>query len=194
MKGADSLYNSEYCEKNKNKKWRYRVTPELVEILYKHFMPKSVIDFGCANGLHIATFEKLGAETFGIEGTLYYRDYIKGNYSGEFAIIDLRMRFDIMRRFELATCIEVLEHLEEGSADTAVENIVRHADVFCITASPTETARFHINAKPKEYWVNKFESAGAGYQNAETNQLQDKFKTIGRMPIWMKEDLMIFRR
>ena len=194
MKDVIELYNDEYCEKNKHKKWRYSVVPELVGILFDHFKPESVIDFGCANGLHIASFKALGSECFGIEGTLSYRKYISENYDGDFAIIDMRCDFDLCKKFELATCIEVLEHLEINYADIAVENIVRHSDILCITASPTVTANFHINAQPKNYWIHKFENTGVVYQKKETEDLQNIFRANGKMPIWMKNDLMIFRR
>lgn len=195
MQKVEQLYDASYCARNKKKAWRYEVVPRVVEMLFDYFKPCSVIDFGCANGLHLANFKDLGAECFGVEGTLHYRQYIEENYDGEYAILDLRIAFDLRKRFELAICIDVLEHIEEEFAQTAVDNISRHADILCITASPVTNARYHPNGRKKDYWVKKFELSGKfEFKKGETARLQDKFKHLEGCPTRMKENLMIFRR
>jgi 2-polyprenyl-3-methyl-5-hydroxy-6-metoxy-1,4-benzoquinol methylase len=194
MNRADDLYDDEYCAKISSKGWRVKTVPIVVNTLDNHFKPNSVIDFGCSNGLHLAQFRKLGMRTFGIEGTLSYRQYIKQNYDGDFAIVDMRLPFDINSRFELAICIEVLEHIEDKFANIAVENICRHSDNICITASPINTARYHVNGQDKGYWIEKFVKNGVSYRESESNALESVFKRISGAPNWMRENLMIFRR
>jgi 2-polyprenyl-3-methyl-5-hydroxy-6-metoxy-1,4-benzoquinol methylase len=195
MKKAEDLYGSEYCLNNSKKLWRYSVVPKVVRILFEHFKPCSMIDFGCANGLHVANFKDLGVECFGVEGTLHYRKYIEENYDGEYAIADLRLPFDLRRTFELAICIEVLEHLDKYFAGIAAENICRHSDVLCITASAVNNARYHVNGQDKAYWVEMFESIlNFEFKESETEDLQNKFKNLEDSPSWMRENLMVFRR
>ena len=171
------------------------MVPKVVKILFDHFKPRSMIDFGCANGLHIANFKDLGVKCYGIEGTLHYRKYIEENYDGEYAIMDMRLPFDLKKKFELATCIEVLEHLENMFEKISVENICRHSNVICITASPITNARYHVNGQEKSYWIDIFESIdGFKFCKEETEELQAKFKGSEKCPSWMKEDLMVFRR
>ena len=193
MDRTDSIFDEDYCSKNKNKSWRYDVVPEIVRILCAHFDPKSVIDFGCANGLHVASFKKHGVCTFGVEGTIHYCEYIEENYDGPYMIIDLRLPFDLRDRYELAICIEVLEHIDKDFEMIAIENICRHAEVLCITAS-SRRSRKHINVENKEYWVDRFEKfRDFKFREKETRKLQDKFKKMEKA-YWLREDLMIFRR
>jgi 2-polyprenyl-3-methyl-5-hydroxy-6-metoxy-1,4-benzoquinol methylase len=195
MNKVENLYDKDYCIKNVKKLWRYTVVPQVVRVLFHHFKPCSVIDFGCANGLHIAEFKTLGAECFGVEGSLHYRKYIEENYDGDYAIADLRFSFDLEKSFDLATCIEVLEHIDEDFAQVAVDNIRRHSNTLCITASRVTNARYHVNGREKSYWIEKFESKGEfEFQADETELLQKVFQKLDHSPIWMQEDLMIFRR
>jgi len=194
MNKVEALYSSNYCKNNSRKLWRFEVVPQVVKILFDYFKPCSVIDFGCANGLHMVNFKNLGVECYGIEGTLHYRKYIEENYDGDYAIMDMRLPFDLNKLFDLAICIEVLEHLDQDFESIAVENICRHSGVICITASPVTNARYHVNGQDKSYWIDIFESTdGFRFCEEETEELQDKFKEMDKSPSWMKEDLMIFR-
>jgi 2-polyprenyl-3-methyl-5-hydroxy-6-metoxy-1,4-benzoquinol methylase len=196
MNKVEELYGEEYCLKNSLKGWRFDEVPQIVDILVQHFHPKSVIDFGCSNGLHLKKFSELGVKTFGVEGTASFAPYIVYNYDGPFLIMDLRNPFLLGKKYELGICIEVLEHIEKEFAAAAVENICNHADVLCISTSPTKTARLHVNAQNKPYWIKKFESSGGfEYKDEETGILQSKFSYFPQLQSnWMSENLTIFRR
>ena len=195
MKEVTDLYNKEYCSKISCKKWRAKEVPVIVDVLYDHFRPTSVIDIGCSNGLHLKEFRKRGIVCFGIEGTPYFKEYITGNFGSSFIIHDIRKPLKVDAHFHLALCVEVLEHLEEEFADVAVKNIGETAEVLCITASPKKTANYHINAQEKEYWVGKFTKDGEfEYKDEETAALQTKFSLHSLRSNWMTENLMIFRR
>jgi SAM-dependent methyltransferase len=169
------------------------VVPEVTRTLFEHFKPKSVIDFGCANALHIAEFRKLGVDTFGVEGTCYYEPYIKKNYDGSYIIKDLRYPFFVGKKFDLAICIEVLEHIEEAFGMVAVENICRHSDTLCVTASPTGGTRKHVNPQGKKYWATCFQGFSYKYERQESEGLERKFSGL-EYANWMYENLMIYRR
>ena len=195
MERAEKLYDADYCMKINKKPWRYKIVPGVVKILYEHFKPCSVVDFGCANGLHIANFKNLGLKCFGIEGSIYYRRYIEENYDGDYVIADLRVSFDLEKTFDLAICIEVLEHIDSIFEKTAVENICKHSNILCVTVSPVTNARYHVNGHEKEYWIKIFESIrNFRFEIKETKELQNKFKKMKDSPSWMRENLMIFRR
>ncbi|MHA2022483.1 MAG: hypothetical protein ACTSWQ_02365, partial [Candidatus Thorarchaeota archaeon] len=72
------LYNGKYCARIDAKEWRFKVTPQTVKIIYDHFKPESVIDVGCANGIHLKVFKDLGVRRLlGIEGTPSWAPYIE---------------------------------------------------------------------------------------------------------------------
>jgi 2-polyprenyl-3-methyl-5-hydroxy-6-metoxy-1,4-benzoquinol methylase len=195
MKPIQDLYGEKYCLRNSLKKWRFKEVPIIVGVLQDYLKPKSVVDIGCSNGLYLKEFKNLGTVCFGIEGADSFKGYIKENFGTSFLIRDLRKPLQIDNHFHLALCIEVLEHLEEEFADIAVSNICNTADVFCITASPTKTARFHVNAQGKGYWIGKFESVeGICFQERETEELGEIFRDLNLKSDWMANNLMIFRR
>lgn len=178
-----------------SKAWRYEEIPQIVEVLHKHFKPESVIDFGCANGLHLKAFQDLEVEGFGIEGSGFFMQHIEKNFGNNFKIWDLREKLNLRRKYDLAICIEVLEHIERLFADVVVQSIRNHADVLCISASSTSTARYHVNAQDKAYWIEKFENSREfEHKDLETDALQKKFSLLDLRSNWMAENLMIFRR
>ena len=194
---TDELYGVKYVEHIKSKKWRYETIPLLCQNIWEYFNPESVIDFGCANGLHLAEFTKMGVNTFGIEGAAAFANEIqKNNWYGQYLIQDMREPFNLGKKYDLAICIEVLEHLEEKYADIAIRNICKHATSFLITASDIEKGDVHCNAQSKKYWVQKFESIKRiKYMHEESLDFQGIMDDYGNavMNANMKKNLMVFR-
>lgn len=191
---TDDIYGKEYCKRINAKLWRYKTIPTAMKILYDHFKPESVIDIGCANGLHLKALRKLGVRIlYGIEGTVHWTPYIEKNHGLRYEIVDLRKPLVIDRQFDLVLSLEVLEHLEKKYARQAVKNILSLGKVFCISACPLGGGHFHVNPQPREYWVRVFEKQGAIYQKEESEELQNKFKNV-RCSAWFKNSLKIFRK
>lgn len=194
---TDKLYGEQYVENIVGKDWRYETIPLLVERTWEYFSPQSVIDIGCANGLHMKHFMEKGCNVMGIEGSSHFAKHIQENaWYADYLIHDIRKPFDLGRKYDLAICIEVLEHLEEKYADIAVKNICNHAHSFLITASDIPKPKMHINAQKKKYWVQKFESiARIKYMHEETLNFQSVMDDYGNhvMNKNMKKNLMIFR-
>ncbi len=89
-------------------------------------------------------------------------------------------------------CLEVLEHLEEDFALQAAKNLVNLGDTLCVTACPSFGGFYHLNPKPKKYWIKMFESLGATYCPDEVEQLQTVFSK-GRCSAWFKNNLKVFK-
>jgi hypothetical protein len=61
------------------------------------------------------------------------------------------------RRYDLITCLEVVEHLPPEAAEPAVANLCRHADDILFSSSPRDyTEATHFNVRPAEYWAELF--------------------------------------
>lgn len=189
---TSDLYDEKYCKRINAKQWRFNTIPNVVEILYNHFKPNSVIDIGCANGIHLKAFSNFGCEIFGIEGTKYWEQYIKDAIGKNYGILDIRKPMKHDEHFDLVISFEVLEHLEEQFADQAVKNILSFGNTFAISACPISGGFHHLNPQPREYWIEKFKKFGAEYQKAESEYLQDIFKGINCSG-WFKDSLKIFR-
>ena len=193
MINTEEVYNAEYCERINAKEWRPAFLPSIVEILYNHFRPESVLDVGCSNGLHLKAFRGFGVENVhGIEGTIYWIPYMRENIGDQFSIIDLRRPISFFRRFDLVISFEVLEHLERDAAVAAVGNVTSFGDTLCITTNP-KRSKLHLNAMKNGYWIDLFKFYGFCHYDEESEFLMRQFEDI-ECPVWFKENLKVFRK
>ena len=201
LSDVDKLYDEEYCEYIESKQWRFEQIPSIVEILYDHFRPTSVIDIGCANGLHLKAFRDLGVKkVFGIEGTRHWAPYIEKHFGVNYIIADLRepLPFPLNCpvnpiQFDLVICFEVLEHLRREYARRAIENLMSLGNTLCISASPYRRGFEHLNPQRRKYWVKAFRKLGAEYYEEDVKVLQSEYEKIDCKPNWFKSNLKVFR-
>lgn len=193
---TNDLYDSKYCARIDAKKWRFEVTPPTIKVLYNHFKPSSVVDVGCANGLHLKAFKELGlTDLFGIEGTEHWAPYIEKYFGTDYVIWDLREDWKTYGDFnyDLVISFEVLEHIEEEFADQAVSNLCNLGNAICCSACPISGGFHHLNPQPKQYWVEKFEKQEFKYCEDEVETLESIFQSMNCSG-WFKTGLKIFRK
>src|SRR3954466_8312502 len=95
-------------------------------VLFSRFLPGSVLDVGCGVGIWLAAAERLGAkEVRGIEGP-WVQDAQLRTAPSNLTVCDLEQGFDLGRRFDLVTSIEVAEHLSPDAAGGFVQALTRH--------------------------------------------------------------------
>jgi hypothetical protein len=191
---TDEIYGAKYCKKINAKLWRFNTIPNAIKVLNDHFKPTSVIDVGCANGIHLKAFKDLGVQDlFGIEGTVHWASYIEENHGDKYKILDFREPLHPTRTYDLVLCLEVLEHLEKSAARQAVINLISLGSTLCISANPSGGGHYHVNPQPRDYWIKLFEKHGVKYQQAESEHLEKKFSNI-QCSAWFKENLKVFRK
>lgn len=134
--------------------------PRLVlPIVWSQLAPASVVDFGCNVGEWTATAAELGAEIMGVDGNHHAEKLLFPREA--FRVADLRQPLDLGRRFDLAICLEVAEHLPEEFADTLVATIAKHSRrVLWSAAPPGQGGYMHVNCQPRKYWADKFAAHG----------------------------------
>src|SRR5262249_16044265 len=119
--------------------------------------PKSVVDVGCGIGTFLNVFLENGVnDVLGIDGAWVDRGqlYIDEKY---FVEADLEQPLKPGRKFDLAICLEVAEHLRPESADAFVEWLCSLSDTIVFSAAiPGQGGDNHLNEQPFEYWQNKF--------------------------------------
>jgi O-antigen biosynthesis protein len=131
----------------------------VAETLIRSFRPRRVFDAGCAHGFLVEAFWDRGVEAWG-------RDI------SEFAISEVRADLrcfcsvgsiadPINGRFDLITCIEVLEHMPEASAVKAIKAMAAATNRILFSSSPTDLEEpTHINVKPALWWLQVFAAEG----------------------------------
>jgi SAM-dependent methyltransferase len=133
-----------------------RVLPHVVELLD----PRSVVDVGCGSGAWLAEAARLGVEDYlGVDG--FTPDASLAIPRERFATHDLTAPLRLDRRFDLALCLEVGEHLPERAADVLVESLAGLAPAVLFSAAvPGQGGDNHVNESWPDYWVERFAARG----------------------------------
>jgi SAM-dependent methyltransferase len=133
----------------------------VVPLVLKHFPVKSAVDVGCGVGGWLRCLERNGVtDYFGFDG-----DYIPLDMlhipEDRFQAADLSTLDHVGRRFDLAVCLEVAEHLPASSAERLVATLVKAAPVVLFSAAiPNQGGTAHINEQPQYYWGQLFQRNG----------------------------------
>jgi hypothetical protein len=76
-------------------------------------------------------------------------------------LCDLSNRFDLGRRFDVALCLEVAEHLPESSSAGLISSIAAHSDAILFSAAcPGQPGQHHVNYQWPSYWQALFNGEG----------------------------------
>jgi SAM-dependent methyltransferase len=121
----------------------------------------SVVDFGCGTAAWLKAFLENDVESvLGLDGD--YVDQDKLLIDRElFRAVDLRRPIRLERRFDLALCLEVAEHLPMTSARSLVESLAAAAPVVLFSAAlPGQAGTSHINEQWPLYWESVFAERG----------------------------------
>ena len=135
------------------KEWFGNVADRLI----RQFNPRTVLDAGCAKGFLVAALRERGVEAYGID----YSDYAVANapeavrpYVKVGSITD-----PIEGRFDLITCIEVIEHLPRPELNKAVAALCQATDRL-VLSSTGEGEHFgepsHLSLQSPENWTALF--------------------------------------
>lgn len=128
--------------------------------------PSSVLDIGCGLGTWLSVCQEAGIRDYlGVDGEYVDRSRLTIPLSN-FKAQDLRLSFDLGRKFDLILCLEVAEHIPETAATSLVESIARHGDAILFSAAlPGQGGQHHLNEQWPDYWQKKFEQHGFYYHD-----------------------------
>ena len=121
---------------------------------------KTVVDFGCGVGTWLKTAEEYGADhTVGIEGE--WIDHNLFTAKGELKVSDFEKPIELEKRFDLAICLEVAEHITPTSAHRFISDLCKSSDLILFSAAVAgQGGRGHVNEQNQSYWVELFMSKG----------------------------------
>ena len=161
---------------------------QVLPILFSVFQPKSIVDVGCGLGNWIAIAKKMNVDdVIGVDGSYVNRLLLKID-SREFVEQDLTKPFDLNRKFDLAICLEVAEHLPENSADGLVESLAKHADVIVFSAAiPGQGGQNHINEQWPDYWQVLFEK----YDFEMIDFFRPKIWNNAKIERWYRQNMFL---
>lgn len=156
---SKKLYNdSFYKSRDSNTK---DSANQILNLLFTHYQPNSMVDFGCGVGTWLKTGKELGvSEILGLEGNwldvkhlvIPEKNFLHKNLT---SIIDLTKKYD------LAISLEVAEHIEENFSNIFINNLTQASEIILFSAAvPGQRGSGHVNEQWPEYWIEKFKSKG----------------------------------
>jgi SAM-dependent methyltransferase len=162
------------------------IVPVIMEVLH----PESVVDVGCGTGTFLQVFKENGVDKIlGLDGDWVNRDLLSGHIDlANFKIIDIEKGFEIDDKFDLVLCLEVLEHVDDANADTAVKSLTELSEVILFSASiPGQMGQNHVNEQWPEYWIEKF--------NKHNYTFHDVFRPVfwnnKNLARWYKQNMFL---
>ena len=110
---------------------------------------------GCANG---KTPEVKVAQ--GVDGPYVHQQSLLIPVQ-DFTAVDLSKPFDLGRRYDLVSSLEVAEHLPRACSDTFISSLAAHADLVLFSAAtPGQGGENHVNERPLSFWQDIFRTKG----------------------------------
>ena len=129
--------------------------------------PSSVLDVGCATGMLVQAFVTHGVEAEGIDVSEYAVSHAHADVSGRLRVASATEPLD--GRWDLVTCVEVLEHMSPDEAQTAIDNICGATDRVLFSSTPSDFAEAtHVNVQPTADWAAWFAERGF-FRRADAN-------------------------
>ena len=164
---------------------------QVLPILFETYNPTSIIDVGCGLGNWIEVAKRLtGAQIIGVDGNYVNRKLLKID-ENEFVEQDLTKPFNLNKKFDLAICLEVAEHLPESSAVGFIQSITNHADVIMFSAAlPGQGGQNHINEQWPSYWQEHFNNCGFEM----IDFFRFKIWNNSKIEYWYKQNLFLVVR
>ncbi len=151
--------------------------------------PASVVDYGCARGHWLRTWQELGArDVLGYDGTWVDPEALV-IARDEFRAVDLGTPPAAPRRFDLAMSLEVAEHLPPASGPALVAALCAAAPAVLFSAAfPGQGGDGHVNERPLRYWTRLFADRGYATVDVERRAVRGD----RRVAPWYRANVLLF--
>jgi SAM-dependent methyltransferase len=121
--------------------------------------PTTALDAGCAMGVLVGSLRERGVDAEGVDLSDYAIAHGDPRAEGHLRVGSLTEPFG--KRYDLVTCIEVLEHLPEDAVVRAVANICAASDTVLVSSTPDDfNEASHINVHQPAHWAALFADHG----------------------------------
>jgi SAM-dependent methyltransferase len=150
---------------------------------------QSVVDVGCGRGAWLSVFREYGATTtVGYDG-----DYVDDSRllitRDEFHVANFERDCAIAGSFDLAVCLEVVEHITRKASTRLIRSLCDVAPVVLFSAAiPGQGGTHHINEQWPEYWRDVFNKYGF----LRVDPLRRVIYSARGVAPWYKQNLFVF--
>lgn len=121
--------------------------------------PETVLDAGCALGMLVEHLRLRGVDAKGFDVSEYGISQMPDAMADHVWVGSLTE--PIEGRYDLITCIEVLEHIPASETDEAIRNLTAATDALLVSTTPGDHAEAtHFNVRPPEFWSERLAEQG----------------------------------
>ena len=151
--------------------------------------PGSVLDVGCARGSWLRAWQEAGCrDIVGVDGPYIDQAALEIDRD-RFVVADLNQPLALRRRFDLAECLEVAEHLPPSRAESLIADLASHAPVVLFSAAtPGQGGENHINEQPAAYWQALFRR----HDFTAVDCLRPLLAGWADVPHWYRYNLLLY--
>jgi hypothetical protein len=130
---------------------------KILGYMKQNFTIQSSAEIGCGDGHWTIEAQNIGiGETLGVDGPWTDRTTLKLS-DLNFLEHDFSYPFDLKRKFDLAICLEVAEHVRGDAAEPFIDSLTSSSDLQLFGAAvPLQGGAGHINEQWQSWWLKKF--------------------------------------
>jgi len=151
-------YDSYTVPYEENEHWR-NFFGAVADAIVTQLNPTTVLDAGCAKGFLVAALRERGVDAVGFDLSEVAVEGAPEAAKGHVRVGSLTE--PIEGRYDLITCIEVIEHLDPADAARAVANLSGASDRVLLSSTPADRDEpTHVNIQPPERWSQLFAGNG----------------------------------
>jgi len=123
----------------------------IADRIVRELRPTTVLDAGCAKGFLVERLRERGVEASGVDVSEHAISEVHESVRDHCRVGSLTEPFGA--RYDLITCIEVVEHLPAADARVAIDNMAAATDRLLLSSSPADYGEpTHLNVQPPEHW------------------------------------------
>lgn len=160
------IYNEEYYKKycgpipyERNYKEWLEFFGNIADFIIETFRPKRVLDVGCAKGFLVECLRDRGVEAYGFDISEYAISQVREDIKPYVWVQSVTE--PIKEKYDLITCIEVLEHIPEEYIHLAIRNMTNSANVIIFSSTSSDyEEKTHVSVKSNIEWILLFAKYG----------------------------------
>tara|TARA_B110000503_G_scaffold65910_1_gene103463 strand:- start:4039 stop:4593 length:555 start_codon:yes stop_codon:yes gene_type:complete len=147
-------------------KGRTHLDAGVLDYMIQTYNIKSFIDIGCGPGGMVNLASEKGLVSLGIDG-----DYTVKRQGNNYLIHDYTLGISTLTSdFDMAWSCEFVEHVSEEYIPNYLPDFQRAK--YVVMTFSEKGGHHHVNIKPKEYWIEIFNSYGFIYDKEATNNIK----------------------
>ena len=160
----------------------------IIPILLRHLTILSAVDVGCGVGtfLHALNIRDI----LGIDGKWVDRKLLVIPRK-RFMSADLNDGLNLARKYDLAICLEVAEHLPPHNSVKFIKTLTALSDNILFSAAiPFQTGNTHINERWQSYWGDIFKEEGYKAYDFIRPEIWDDRE----IPFWYRQNTLFYSK